>query len=151
MCDTPIARIYSTAFTFIILPWKCCLMLSSRCSCCCGKYTCIKSSSTAAAAVVFRHRLPGDALVFSRCCVFFAPDSSVYFPLFKHYRCECTPWQSCSTYSLDVTVILYSYYMLCIFQKYRHSRETRQAAARRGGAPLVSCTIHQDGTTRHQV
>ena len=90
------------------------------------------------ATVVARHRVPDDAIC---CCRFFSPDPSVSLSLFKHDFCECTPWQCCRMYSLDLPVILYSKCMSCILEIYEYA-EPRRAAARRIEAPVVytSCS-----------
>ena len=120
----------------ILLHWKCCLLLSdcSNCRSCLLllKFHVYKSCAGAAAAavVVVRHRAPDDAIC---CCGFFSPDTSVYFSLFKHDLCECTPWQCCRICSLDLPVMLYSWYMSsCMLESYGHAR----TAARRDEAPL---------------
>ena len=98
----------------------------------------IHNCAGAAAAVVVRHRVQDDAFF---CCVFFAADSIVSFSLFKHDVYECTPWQRCRMYSLDLPVIIYSIIYVTHPRKLRAYAEPRRAAARRGEAPLTYCTI----------
>ena len=91
--------------------------------------SCSTAAAAAAAAAAAVHRVPDNAIC---CCIFFSPDSSVYFSLFKHdLLCGCTPWQCCRMYSLDLPVILYSYYMSCILENYEYARsqDGRQPAA----------------------